>query len=158
MKSHLELLEPWARSVTQDRAAEAGPSTDLEVNVIFTDDEGTLTALKTAGALAHDLRARINLLVFQVVPLAFPLTRPPVSIPLTEQRLLDLACQGAQGPLDTDVHLYLCRDKRQVLLQVLTPKSLVVIGGRRRSWPTRESRLARTLRSKGHQVIFAGLK
>ena len=155
MKSHPKLLELWARSVTQDRAAEADPSTDLEVNVIFTDDEGTLTALKTAGALAHNLRARINLLVFQVVPLAFPLQRPPVSIPFTEQRLLDLASQGAQGPLDTTVHLYLCRDMRQVLLQVLRPKSLVVIGGRKSWWRTKESRLARRLRSEGHEVVFA---
>jgi len=54
--------------------------------------------------------------------------RPPVSIPFTEQRLFDLACQGVQGPFETLVCLYFCRDKRQILSQVLKPKSLVVIG------------------------------
>jgi hypothetical protein len=148
----------WLRSATQKAAAAAEPTSDLEVNVIFTDRGGTLAALKTAGALALNLRARINLLAFQVVPLAFPLARPPVSIPFSQQRLLDLASQGAQGHLDTAVQLYICRNERQALLQVLRPKSVVVIGSRKRWWPTQESKLARMLRSQGHQVIFATLK
>jgi len=73
----------------------------------------------------------------------------------TEQRLLDLAYRGAQGPLETSVQLYLCRDKRQALLRALKPKSLVVIGGKARWWPTKESKLAGVLRSIGHQVVVA---
>jgi hypothetical protein len=154
-QSHLRRLEVWARPATQEATAEAEPTGDLEVDVIFTDGDGTLTALKTAGVLAHNLRARINLLAFQVVPFAFPLERPHVSIPLIEQHLLDLASQGVQGPLDTTAQLYLCRDKRQALGQVLRPKSVVVIGGRKRWWPTKEQRLAEQLRQEGHQVILA---
>ncbi len=150
-------IELWQRSVTQE-TTEATANSELEVNVIFTDSQGTLAALRMAGDLACSLGARINLLAPHVVPLAFPLARPPVSVPFTEQRLLDLACQGAQGPLETAVHLYLCRDKQQVLLQVLKPKSLVIIGGRKRWWRTQEQGLERMLRSKGHQVILADVR
>lgn len=156
-QSHSRLGEFCARPAAQEATAEAEPAGDLEVDVIFTDGDGTLTALKTAGVLAHSLRARINLLAFQVVPLAFPLARPHVSIPFIEQRLLDLASQGAQGPLDTTVQLYLCRDERHALVQVLRPKSVVVIGGRKRWWPTKEQRLAEQLRQDGHQVVSAYL-
>src|SRR2546422_259400 len=123
-RTHLEL---WERSVTEE-TPETSAYSDLEINVVFTDSEGTLAAIKTAGHLACDLGARINLVVAQAVPLPFPLMRPPVSIPFTEQRLFDLACQGVQGPFETLVCLYFCRDKRQILSQVLKPKSLVVIG------------------------------
>ena len=151
------MLALGERSITQ-RAAEADRKSEIQINVVFTDTDGTLAALKLAGNLACNLGARIHLHVPQVVPLHFPLMRPPISIAFTEQRLLELAYRGAQGPLETAVHLYLCRNKRQCLLKALKPHSLVVIGGRRRWWPTAENRLARLLRSKGHQVLFAPLK
>ena len=137
---------------------EASASFAIEVNVIFTDSESTLAALKMAGSLACNLGARINLVAAQVVPLVFPLTRPPVAVDYTEQRLLDLAYRGAQGPLETSIQLHLCRDKRQALLRALKPKSLVVIGGKSRWWPTKERKLAEVLRSKGHEVVVANLK
>jgi hypothetical protein len=51
-----------------------------------------------------------------------------------------------------------CQDKRQALLRVLKPKSLVVIGAKSRWWPTEECKLAEVLRSKGHEVVVANLK
>jgi hypothetical protein len=149
-RSFMELCE---HSIPPVSAAENNPSNELEVNVIFTDHQRTLAALKTAGALAHQLHARVNLLVPQGVPYALPLTSPPVPIQFTEQRLLDLAEQGAQE-LDTSVRLYLCRDWQLCLLQTLKPQSLVVIGGRARWWPTEERRLARMLQFFGHKIIF----
>ena len=148
----------WEYSIPPSRAAETNPGNELEVNVIFTDHKGTLSALSTAGALAHQLQAHINLLVPRVVPLAFPLASPPVSIQFTERRLLDLARQGAQSSVVISVQLYLCRDPRLCLLEALNPQSLVVVGGRERWWPTKETRLARMLQFAGHQVIFAGLE
>jgi len=145
-------VERWERS--PEETAEGRASTELELNVAFTDSDSTLAALRMAGNLALDVGARINLLVAHVVPFQFPLTRPPVDVAFTEQRLLDLAYKGAQGPLDTVIHFYLCRDRRQALLQALKPNSLVVIGGRKRWWPTWESKLARMLRGQGHEVIF----
>ena len=142
------------RSITHE-ILEADRGSELEINVIFTDNEGTLAALKLAGELSCNLDARITLRALQVVPLPFPLTRPPVSIPFTRQRLLELARRGAQRGLEPAVHLYLCRDQQQVLSRVLKPRCLVIIGGKQRWWPTRESKLARMLQSKGHHVILA---
>jgi len=153
-RSSMELLE---RSMPPGRAAENNPSNELEINVIFTDHQGTLSALRTAGVLAHQLQAHINLLVPRFVPYAFPLASPPVSIQFTERRLLDLARRGAQGSVVISVQLYLCRDRRLCLLEALKPQSLVVVGGRARWWPTKETKLARMLQFAGHHVIFAGL-
>src|SRR5216683_2041838 len=144
MSNHINLssTDLWDCSVPPGRAAETNPDNELEINVIFTDHLGTLGALRTAGALAHQLRAHINLLVPRVVPYAFPLASPPVSIQFTERRLLDLAHRGAQGPIVISVQLYLCRDPRLCLLEALEPRSLVVVGGRARwcqpkkpNWP-----------------------
>jgi hypothetical protein len=131
---------------------------ELEVNVVFTDTQGTLAALKTAGELARELDAKIKLIHPLAVPYAYPLERPPVPVAFTEKSLLNLACQGEAEPLATVVNFYLCRNRLQTLLEVLQPRSLVVIGGKRRWWPTAESRLAKALRSQGHQVILAALK
>jgi hypothetical protein len=150
-----ELRQP---STTQGQALDAALTAELEVNVMFTDCEGTPAALKTAQVLAHDLRAHINLLVFQVVPMAFPLDLPPVAIPFTEHRLAEFARQAAQGSLDTDVRLYLCRDRQQALLRVLKPGSLLVIGETRRWWPGDDRKLARKLRSQGYQVVLASAR
>jgi hypothetical protein len=159
MSNHIKLssTDLWDCSVPPGRAAETNPDNELEINVIFTDHLGTLGALKTAGALAHQLRTHINLLVPRVVPYAFPLASPPVSIQFTERRLLDLARQGAQGSVVVSVQLYLCRDPRLCLLEALKAQSLVVVGGRARWWPTKETQLARMLQFAGHHVIFAGL-
>jgi len=128
----------------------------LQVTVVFTTERGTLAALKTAGELAYDLGARIKLIVLRPVPWALPLTQPSIPVPWTEQRLFNLVCAAASPGLDTDVHVYLCRDKRQALLKALQPKSLVVIGDKRTWWPSEAARLATSLERAGHRVIFAG--
>lgn len=128
----------------------------LEVNVLFTTEKHARDALKAAGTLAQNLNAHLNLVAVKEVPLGFPLDRPPVAIPFTRQCLFDLASQGFQGPLETTVRLYYCRNRLQGLLQALKPKSLVVIGGSKPWWLTKQSRIARILRSQGHRVIFAG--
>lgn len=125
----------------------------LEVNVIFSTTQGTQAALKAAQTLAHDLNARTLLLVPQVVPLQFPISNPPVSIAFTEQRAFALA-SASRKDMDISVQVYLCGDKRQCLLKVLKPKSLVLIGGKKRWWPAPEQKLARALRAMGHRVIF----
>src|SRR5947208_16481432 len=125
MRKHIghSCMELLQRSTPPGRAAENNPGNELEINVIFTDPQGTLSALRTAGALAHQLQAHINLLVPRVVPYAFPLANPPVSIQFTEHRLLDLARQGAQGPMVISVQLYLCGDGRVYIVHTLIPLS-----------------------------------
>src|SRR5579859_3418209 len=125
----------------------------LEVNVIFSTIQGTQAALKAAQELAHDLNARTLLLVPQVVPRQFPISSPPVSIAFTERRAIALA-SASQKDMDISVQVFLCGDKRQCLLKVLKPKSLVLIGGKKRWWPAAEQKLANALRARGHRVIF----
>ena len=150
----LVFVVPERHAATIEVPEEVDTEAALEVNVIFTTEKHACTALKVAGTLAQSLNAHLNLVAVKEVPLAFPIDRPPVAIPFTQRRLYELASQGVQGPLDTTVRLYYCRNKLQGLLQALRPKSLVIIGGSERLWPTKETRLAKILRARGHQVIF----
>ena len=123
----------------------------LEVAVVFTSATPTIAALKKAGALADKLGARINMVVPQIVPYPLPLESPPVLLDFSERRFREIAMES---PVETNVRIYLCRDRLETLKSVLAPGSLVVIGGRKRWWPTREKRLAQQLRRAGHEVIF----
>jgi hypothetical protein len=126
-------------------------STRLGVVVVSTSVEGTVHALRKAGALASRLSARISLVVPQVVPYPLPLTSPPVLLDFSERRFRAIA---AESPVETTVRLYLCRDQMETLAAVLEPHSLIVLGARKRWWPTQEKRLARKLRRAGHEVIL----
>jgi hypothetical protein len=122
----------------------------LEVSVVFTSVDATLGALKEAGKLAGNLGACITIVVPQVVPYPLPLTNPPVLADFNERRLRVLA---AGCRVETRVAIYLCRDAWEALQSVLKPHSLIVVGTRKRRWPTPEQRLARKLRSLGHEVV-----
>jgi hypothetical protein len=124
----------------------------LNIAVIFTSVESTLAALRKAGTLASSLGAQITLLAPQVVPHPLPLESPPVLLDWNERRFRTIA---NESPVETTVRLYLCRDRVETLKSVLSPKSLVVIGGQKSWWPFhREKRLAGKLRRAGHEVIF----
>ena len=124
----------------------------LNIAVLFTSVPSTLTALKEAANLASSLGARITLLVPQVVPHPLPLESPTVLRDFNEKRFRVIA---AESPVETSVHIYLCRDRFQALNGALGPGSIVVLAGRRRwFWPTRDEGLARKLRRAGFEVIF----
>ena len=123
----------------------------LNVAVVFTSVKATLAALRKAGALANRLSGRITLVVPQVVPYPLPLTSPPVLLDWNEKRFRIVA---SESPVETAILIYLCRDRLETLITVLSPHSLVVIGGPKRWWPTVEKGLARTLHHAGHEVIF----
>jgi hypothetical protein len=82
---------------------------------------------------------------------------PSASGTPTDQSGWGKASQGVEGPIETTVHLYLCRDRLDTLGQVLKPHSLVIIGGRR-WWPNDASYFARMLRSIGRHVILVSRK
>lgn len=123
----------------------------LNIAVVFTSASATIAALKTAGKLAESLGAKITLLSPQIVPYPLPLASPPVPLEFQEQRLREIAAQAA---VQVQVGIYLCRDALPTLKTLLSPHSLVVLGGRRQWWPTREQNLARKLRRAGHDVIL----
>ncbi|HTW63922.1 MAG TPA: hypothetical protein VME17_04860 [Bryobacteraceae bacterium] len=123
----------------------------LEISVVFSSLEGTLAALKEAGSLASALGGRITLIVPQVVPYPLPLTSPPVLVDFNERRLRVIA-GGCR--VETRVTVYLCRDAFSTLKSVLKPHSMVVIGSRKRWWPTPEKRLAARLRRAGYEIVL----
>jgi hypothetical protein len=144
------ILSPEAaRPVTPETG---GAGSRLDISVVFTSVESTLAALAKAGALAASLGARISLVVPQIVPYALPLESPPVLLDWNEARFRAIA---DRSPVETAVRIYLCRDRLETLVSNLPAGSLVVMGSRKRWWPTADDRLARSLRKAGHDVIVA---
>jgi hypothetical protein len=142
---------PLAPPVPWQTATETGGhENNLDVSVVFTSVEPTLRALRQAATLAKRLAGRITLVVPQIVPYPLPLSSPPVLLEFNERRFFTLATESRVA---TTVRIYLCRDRLQALSKILRPCSLVVLGARSRWWPTAESRLAKRLRSLGHEVV-----
>ena len=123
----------------------------MSVTIVFTTVSGTLIALQHGGELARQLGARIRILVPHVVPYPLPIDRPQVDPEFKVRRFRTLSVGGA---IETQIDVRLCRDPYDAVMQGLCPQSVVLIGGRKRWWPTREMRLARTLNRAGHHVIF----
>jgi hypothetical protein len=151
------MLLAFERRLTTTTGLPEPPATNeeepgLNIVVIVTSTTTTTAALKRATTLAESLHGRITLLVPQVVPFPLPLTSPPVLLDFQENRFLEIA---KESPVEIRVQLYLCRDRLETLKAVLKSRSLIVIGGRKRFWPTRETRLVGKLRRAGHEVIFA---
>jgi hypothetical protein len=148
-----KLLTPATSRPETPGAEEREPA--LNISVLFTSTEATIAALRQAGALASRLLGRITLVVPQVVPYPLPLESPPVLLEFSERRFRTIA---EESPVETMVHIYLCRDSLETLLTVLQPHSLVVVGSRKRWWPTSEKRLAKKLRGAGHEVVLAEME
>jgi hypothetical protein len=141
------------KAVTQE-VTPRFPSGPLEVNVIFTDVQSTAAALNFAQSFARELGARISLRAAVAVPFQLPLDQPHISVAFLQDVMRKLVAQLEKDTFEPTVHLYFCRDRVRALSQVLRPNSVVVIAGRRRWWPTAETRMARALRAEGHRVIF----
>lgn len=125
---------------------------ELRVNVVFTGIEQTHRALRAAAVLAADLHARIVVLVPLVVPYPAPLDSARAQGAFFVRRLQTVAHETR---IETRIWVCVCRDRRTALSAALPPCSTVVIGGRKRWWPTREQRLADQLSREGHHIVFA---
>ena len=120
----------------------------FRVTVLYTGMENTLAALRKAEELASGLDAHLLLAVPLVVPYKLPLTDPPVSPEFLVHKLSGSARHSM------DICICVGRDYRQVCGRVLKTGSLVVVGGRKRWWPTQEEHLACGLAAAGHQVVY----
>ena len=147
----------------QNQAACGAPDTwdrpdkgrNLQVLVLFTDVRSTLEALRYASNLPHAERAPIHLLVPQVVPYPLALHEPDVQTSLLAKRFRMIA---SEVKVETEVDILLCRDPWDAIQHALATPKLVVIGGHRRWWPTREERMAKRLRAEGHYVVLTESK
>jgi hypothetical protein len=140
--------------LTSPIAAPALPDSSLEVNVVYTGLPFTPETLRAASKLASGLGARVTVHVTHVIPYPLALKCPPVPVEFAEDALLQMARGLA---VETDIRVYLCRDRTETIRHALRPDSVVVIGNRRRWWPTREQKLAELLKRDGHRVILIGI-
>jgi len=127
-------------------------SPELEVNVIYARVPGAAKSLDVACGLARGLGARVTVHVARVIPYPLELKSPQVPVEFAEQQILTMV---GEQPVETRIRIYLCRDLTETIRQVLKPDSVVIVGGRKRWWPTREQRLAAALRRDGHRVILS---
>ena len=160
MVTHMELFpidDYTLASSVYSRDAKRSPSTEedteqrLEVFVIFTDVRGTEAAIQKAEGLAQQLGARLRLVMPYEVSYRLPLTKPPVPVEFLETRMRDLA---AGTGMEVDAQVCLCRNKASALGNLLPPNSLVVLGAKKRWWPTAAQRLSQSLIGDGHRVIL----
>jgi hypothetical protein len=107
--------------------------------------------LEKASQLANPLQCGIEILAVEAVPFALPLDNPPVPFEFLVNRLKEMA---ARFPQQIKISAYLCRDQLEALTRVLNRNSPVVMGVRKRWWPTHDEKLARKLRSAGYTVIL----
>jgi hypothetical protein len=116
----------------------------LRVIVVFTTIEGTLAAL--------------TLLVSQEVYYRYPLETPPVSASFLHRLCVALIeeLKIEELQLDTDainIDIRFCRQQEQCLQFTLKPRSVVVIGVKKRWWRMPERKLERALKQMGHDVL-----
>ena len=118
--------------------------------VPYTTPELTRAALRHAG-VCTDLDVHVVLVDIQVVPFPCPLDQPPINKKFSECRL---SAMLKESGLPGRAAVLYTRNWLEAFKQVLEPGSLVILATKRRWWPTREDKLARTLSKAGHQVML----
>ena len=120
----------------------------LRVSVPYTTHARTLAALRIVSQLGAGLDVRPRVLIFSTLPLTYGHLVPPGYLEGLIQAL------ARESPLEFTVQVCLCRHAHESLRRLLPIHALVVIGGKRRWWPTTERLLAERLGKDGHEVIF----
>jgi len=140
---------PQTNNVTVDAPPNIRPVV-LWIVVPYTTPQLTRAALRHS-AVCSDLDIQVCLVDVQVVPFPRPLDEPPIDKEFSERRLHDLFQESG---LSGQTSVLYARDRLEGYRRMLEPKSLVILATRKRWWPTREQRLARSLSKAGHQVML----
>ena len=122
----------------------------VEVTLISSPDE-TLAALRIAGGFADALNVPLILVHYRAVPYPLAVDHPPGVSPIHSEQFLE---RLRAEEIDVVSRVYLCRDDRRAIGTALNMPSLVVVGGRRRWWPTKAQNWQRALEAAGHYVVF----
>ena len=143
-------LEPCKAEPISTADSDAGR---MRVSVIFTTIAGTAAALETAAKFARQLNAEVVLVVAEEIYFRYALESPPVSANFFEKLCLALLEELQLDSHATRIEILFCRDQVQCLQNVLAPRSLVLIGKRKRWLNFRERKIERGLSRQGHEVI-----
>ena len=127
----------------------------FHITVLWTSEEGTLAALKTAKSLARHTGLAVTLATVIVVPPAAPLDRPADFVNFLEHRAIRLLSAADMHDQKFRVQTWFCRDYRKGVRQALGNLSLTVIGGKKKLWRTEEQKLEVWLQLQGYPVIFS---
>jgi hypothetical protein len=120
------------------------------VTVVFTDLERTLRALAVARGLGRALGAQVA-----VVAVKTPKYQPRGGGAVAAKDVeLDALQSWVRAAGDVRFRVVAAPRTSDALSIALAPGSLVVVGGRRRLWPTPISRLCRLIEARGHYVLF----
>lgn len=122
---------------------------ELDLVVPFTTPALTRVALDAASRMAAGLNPAIRLIRVQVVPYPLQINESPVHIDFLKEQLAKLS---AGRPVTAEIRL--ARSIEDALVGTLGRESVVVLAAPKRPWPTRNERLAATLRRAGHTVVL----
>ena len=121
------------------------------IYVVHTSVDDTLAAVTVGDGLARAMSVPLTLVHFRTVPYQLAVGAPGDLSPIeTEGFVSRLEAEG----IDVRVRVFLCRHARRLIPMAFRPRSIVVVAGRRRWWPTRAGRWRRWLEAAGHFVVF----
>jgi hypothetical protein len=127
---------------------------DLRTNavyVVYTSTEQTLAALRIAGGFAEALSVPLILIHYRTVPYPLAVDSPTGVSPIHSEEFRQ---RLRAERIDVVSRVYLCRNEGHAIGAALNMPSLVVVGGRRRWWPTKAQSWQRALEAAGHYVVF----
>jgi hypothetical protein len=150
MSSIRFLSNSMAAGCLRDVAAFSGK---LRFTVPYTTPEATRAALRMAARMAGDLRAAVELIAVQVIPMACPLGPDTRTAHLNDQ----LSRLAGESHVPVWATVVLTRDLDEAFRVSLPHGSLVLMAvpsNPLRRWLGGEERLAQRLTRAGHDVVL----
>ena len=125
------------------------------VHVVFTSYEETLAAARVGHRIAMAMSVPLKVVHFRSVPYGMAVDHPAGLSPLeTDGFIQHLRHEG----IEAHARVYLCRHERRAIPMAFKRRSIVIVGGRHRRWPTAETRLRQHLEAAGHYVMFVDMR